>query len=141
MARNSRISAMIYLLWNCRGLRLNTVVRALHRLIKQYRPSVIFLSEIKMKNHRIEGVRRRIGYQMGFDVPLSGTAGGLSLWWNDNMEINVLRSSKNLVHSEMHEWGEVDWLMAAWIYGNLYESEKEYFWRWIMNELETMDIP
>ncbi|KAM1924021.1 hypothetical protein ACFX15_021853 [Malus domestica] len=59
-----------------------------------------------MKNHRIEGVRRQMGYQMGFDVPhsgMAGTTGGLSLWWNDNMEINVLSSSKNLIHTKMQE--------------------------------------
>ncbi|KAM0963307.1 hypothetical protein FF1_022437 [Malus domestica] len=59
-----------------------------------------------MKNHIIEGVRRQMGYQMGFDVPhsgMAGTTGGLSLWWNDNMEINVLSSSKNLIHTKMQE--------------------------------------
>ncbi|KAM1724215.1 hypothetical protein ACFX13_022732 [Malus domestica] len=47
-----------------------------------------------------------MGYQMGFDVPhsgMAGTTGGLSLWWNDNMEINVLSSSKNLIHTKMQE--------------------------------------
>lgn len=37
-------------------LRSNTVVRALHRLIRRYRPSMIFLSETKMKNHKINCV-------------------------------------------------------------------------------------
>lgn len=83
-----------------------------------------------MKNHKIEGVIRWMGYQMGFNVPPSGTAGmvgGPSLWWNDNMEFNVLSSSKNLIHTEMRDRGEADWCIALWIYGNPYKSEKEEF--------------
>ena len=58
----SRILAMTHLFWNCRGLGSNTVVQALHRLIRKHRPSMIFLSETKMKDHRVDGVRRRMGF-------------------------------------------------------------------------------
>lgn len=74
---------MIHLFWNYRGLRSDTVVRALHGLIRKYMPSMIFLSEMKMKDHIIEGVRQRMGYSNGFNVAPIGRVGGLSLWWND----------------------------------------------------------
>lgn len=61
-----------------------------------------------MKNHIIEGVRRQTRYHMRFVVLPSGTAGGLCLWWNDNMKINVLSSSRNLIHTEMREQGKAD---------------------------------
>lgn len=41
---------------------------------------MVFLSEIKTKNHMIKGVRRRMRYKNGFDVPPIGVVGGLSLW-------------------------------------------------------------
>ncbi|KAM1105445.1 hypothetical protein ACFX2B_002386 [Malus domestica] len=59
-----------------------------------------------MKNHRNEGVRRRMGYQDAFDVPPISAAGGLSLWWNGTIEVNILSSSKNLIHSELRVRGE-----------------------------------
>lgn len=71
---------MTYIFWNCRGLGSDTLVRALHRLIRNKRPSMIFLSETKMKNHRINGVRRRLGFPNGFNVSPCGKAGGLTLW-------------------------------------------------------------
>ncbi|KAM2486233.1 hypothetical protein ACFX1W_038326 [Malus domestica] len=77
---------MINLIWNCRGLGSDTVVRALHGLIRKYRPSVVFLMETKMQNHRIVGVRRRMGFVNGWDVLPVGSAGGLSLWWDDSLE-------------------------------------------------------
>lgn len=76
---------MTHLFWNCRGLGLDTVVRALHRLIWKYRPSMIFLSKTKMRDHRIDGVRRRMGFSNGFNVRSIGRVGGLSLWWNNSL--------------------------------------------------------
>ncbi|KAM1763061.1 hypothetical protein EV2_002460 [Malus domestica] len=66
-----------------------------------------------MKNHRNEGVCRRMGYQDVFDVPPIGAAEGLSLWWNGMIEVNILRSSKNLIHSELRVRGESDWFVAS----------------------------
>ncbi|KAM2888887.1 hypothetical protein FF1_012549 [Malus domestica] len=70
---------MAHLFWNCRGLGSNTVVRPLYGLIRKYRPFMIFLSKTKMKDHRIDGVCRRMGFYGGFNVPHVGRAGGLNL--------------------------------------------------------------
>lgn len=132
---------MIYLLWNYRGLELDTVVRALHGLISKHRPVVIFLLETKMKNHKIEGVRRRMGYLNGFDVPPVGAAGGLSLWWNGSVEVNILFSLKNLIHTVMKIDVECDWMQNTWVYGSPYKEEKTDFWKWATNVLQASDLP
>lgn len=71
---------MIYLIWNCLGLEIDTVVQALHGLIRKYKPSMIFLFEIKMMDHIIDGVKRWMSYNNGFNVPPIGAACSLSLW-------------------------------------------------------------
>ncbi|KAM1166301.1 hypothetical protein TB1_024910 [Malus domestica] len=131
---------MIFLMWNCRGLQTDTVVQALHGLIRQHKPSVVFLLETKMKNHMIEGVRRRMGYQKGFDFPPVDAAGGLSLWWNGMIEVNILSSSKNLIHSKLRVRGEADWFNASCMYGNPYGQRRGIFgdasrenWNWWEN--------
>lgn len=40
-----------------------------------------------MKDHKIDGVRRHIGFSSGFNVPPIEKAGGLSLWWDDSVEV------------------------------------------------------
>ncbi|KAM2668040.1 hypothetical protein EV2_019663 [Malus domestica] len=91
---------MIHLFWNCCGIGFDTVVRALNGQIREHRPFMIFLSETKMKDHRIAGVKRRIGYFYGFDVALVGRAGGLSLWWDDSIQVEVKDSSKHYIDSK-----------------------------------------
>lgn len=79
--------------WNCQGLGSDPMVRALYRHIRKHRPSMIFLSETKMKNHRIEGVRHKIGFGNGFNVELVGREGGLSLWWDNLIAVEILEAS------------------------------------------------
>lgn len=61
---------------------------------------MIFLSETKMTNHRIIGVRRRMGYCNGFDVALIGRAGGLSLWWDESVYVIMNDFSKHFIDAQ-----------------------------------------
>lgn len=64
-------------------------------------PFAIFLMETKMKTSKIEGLRRRMGYHMGFDVAHVGTAGGLSLWWDTSVSAEIQFSYTNVICSMM----------------------------------------
>ena len=62
---------------------------------------MIFRSETKTNDHRINGVRRRMGFKNGFDVSPTGKSGGLSLWWNDQLEVDISFSSKHVIDARM----------------------------------------
>ncbi|KAB2610947.1 hypothetical protein D8674_018979 [Pyrus ussuriensis x Pyrus communis] len=141
LAFYSRRPAISYIFWNCRGLGSDTTVRALHGLIRKKRPSMIFLSETKMKDHRILGVRRRLGYLHGFDVSPIGISGGLSLWWEDNLEVNIIFSSKHIIDAVMRIKGQMQWSRITGVYGTSYRAEKNLFWEWMVNHFTPTDIP
>ena len=132
---------MTHLFWNCRGLGSDTVVRALHGLIRKYRPSMIFLSETKMKNHRICGVRRRMGYCNGFDVAPIGTAGGLSLWWDNTVTVNVLESSKHFIDARCNIVDSTISFRFTGVYETSYRAEKCDFWRGMVQHFAPDNIP
>ncbi|KAB2626048.1 hypothetical protein D8674_017708 [Pyrus ussuriensis x Pyrus communis] len=119
----------------------DTTVRALHGLIRKKRPSMIFLSETKMKDHRILRVRRRLGYVHGFDVSPVGSSGGLSLWWEDNLEVNIIFSSKHIIDAVMRIKGQTHWSRITGVYGTPYRVEKNLFWEWMVNHFTPTDIP
>lgn len=50
-----------------------------------------------MKDHRIVRVGRRMGYCNGFDVAPVGRSGGLILWWDDSVQVNMRDSSKHFI--------------------------------------------
>ena len=120
---------MIHLLWNCRGLGSDTVVRALHGHIRKHRPAMVFLSETKMKNHRIAALRRTMGYDNGFDVSLVGLAGGLSLWWDNGLEVRMSFSSNFVIDSYICLNGSQCQFHVTWVYRTPYRDGKEDFWK------------
>ncbi|BFG31060.1 hypothetical protein CerSpe_173340 [Prunus speciosa] len=132
---------MIYLLWNCQGLGSDLTVRALRGLIHKHRPPVVFLMETKMLSKRIDGVRRRMGFYNGFNVDPVGVAGGLSLWWDNSVEIEVLLSTPNLIDSTIKilESGMV--IRGSWVYGTPYREHKVEFWCWMEASFSPTDIP
>ena len=141
LALFSRTVARSFLFWNCRGLGSDTAVRALHGLIRNRRPAMIFLSETKMKDHRLDGVRRRMGFNNGFNVSPVGRAGGLSLWWDNSLEVQVLFSSRNVIDALMRKTGEPNWNMVTGVYGTSYREEKAEFWGWMTSFFSPTDIP
>ncbi|CAN6690416.1 unnamed protein product [Malus baccata var. baccata] len=132
---------MNYLLWNCRGLGSDTVVRALRGLIRKHRPSMIFLSETKMRDHRIDGIRRRLGYSFGFHVSPIGRAVGLSLWWIESMNVNILFSSAHIIDVCFCLEDSLSWVRCTFVYGTPYRREKLDFWNWMSNYFGPTDIP
>ncbi|KAM1857585.1 hypothetical protein ACFX14_007679 [Malus domestica] len=75
-----------------------------------------------------------MGYRCGFNVSPIVTAGGggLSLWWEDCWEVNIILSTKNIIHLEMQLKGRDDWFLVSWMYRNPYRAEKDTFWNWAM---------
>lgn len=90
LVHNNHTFAVIHLLCNCRGLGSDIVVRALHGKIRKLKPSTIFLSETKMKDHRIDEVKRHMRFSNRFNVSPIGRAGGLSMWWDDSVEVEII---------------------------------------------------
>lgn len=77
-----------------------------------------------------------MGFNKGFDVPPIGAVGGLSLWWNNLVKVNVKLSSKNLIHTEIRIIGVCDWIQASWMFGNPYRAKNEDFWNWAMDVIQ-----
>lgn len=62
---------------------------------------MIFLLKTKMKDHRIAGVRRCLGFKNGFNVPPIGRSGGLSLWWAEYLDVVINLHSKHVIDARV----------------------------------------
>lgn len=132
---------MSYLLWNCRGLGPDTAVCALRGLTRKHRPTMIFLFETQMKDHRLDGIRKRLGYSLGFHVSPISQAGGLSLWWQDTLNVNVLFSSKHIIDACVCLEDAHSWMRVTFVYGKPYRADKVEFWNWMNTLFGSTDIP
>ncbi|KAM1585182.1 hypothetical protein ACFX1Z_038078 [Malus domestica] len=94
-----------------------------------------------MKDHRVNGVRRRMGFADGFNVSPISRAGGLSLWWEDSLEVQIVFSSKHIIDAKVREVGAVRWMRVTSVYGTPYCGEKATFWNWMNSFFQPIDIP
>lgn len=91
---------MTFISWNCRGLGAALTVKELKGLCLKFKSQVCFLTETRMKEKKLERIRRRsFGFGNAFYVNPIGLAGGIALWWNEDVNIQILYSSKNIVHT------------------------------------------
>ncbi|BFG35168.1 hypothetical protein CerSpe_214420 [Prunus speciosa] len=132
---------MSYLSWNCQALGSDLTIRSLKEIIKRNRPSIVFLMETKAKHDRLKKISQEMGFQECFCVESLGQAGGLGLWWDNSVEVQILDFSKFLIDTEVKEKeGERVWRIS-WIYGTPYNEEKGDFWRWLSNCLQPGLLP
>lgn len=90
---------MSLLSWNCQGMGVALTVRALKDICKRYTPKLVFLIETRMVEKKLNKIRRSIhGFNNNFNVDPVGLSGGLALWWQDDVKLKVLESSKHFIH-------------------------------------------
>lgn len=84
---------MSCLSWNCRGLGNPATVKELHDLTKNAAPMVLCVLETQVHKSRVEGLKSTLGYDNAFAVSGSGCSGGLGIFWNNEIKIEILRCS------------------------------------------------
>jgi hypothetical protein len=77
------------------------------RLVRQFCPKIVFISETRQQQERVSNLRFRIGLNKSFVVDGQGKGGGLGLYWDDTMNINILSYSLHYTntliwHAEHH---------------------------------------
>jgi exonuclease III len=71
---------MRILIWNCRGLGQPRTVQELARLVREYKPDLVFLSETRQNKIIVERVCNRVGFSNCLPVCVEGKGGGLALY-------------------------------------------------------------
>ncbi|OMO87944.1 reverse transcriptase [Corchorus capsularis] len=80
-----------------------------------------------MKEVKIDRMRRRIGFANGICVEPEGLSGGLCLWWKDDVDVKVLKISKNLIHVRVRNKEKLSWFLTC-IYAPPVLENRLEFW-------------
>lgn len=89
---------MLILSWNCRGLGSPTAVQDLRRVVRRFKPWVVFLCETKLSAFEMKKVKLALDFPSGVFVEAEGGKGGLALLWKD--EVSFVLSSLSQYHVE-----------------------------------------
>ncbi len=79
--------------WNCWGLGNPSVVPTLRDLARKYHLDVLFLFETLFHANRIEEIRVQLGFDASFAVYLIGRSGGLTMFWRQPFDCQLINYS------------------------------------------------
>ena len=91
------------LCWNCRGIGNPRTVFALRDYVRRRNPRIVFLSETKSKNRRMEKVKFNLGFTNGLYVPSRGWSGGLALLWSSDTNLEIKSYSNHHIDAIITE--------------------------------------
>ena len=118
---------MSCLLWNCRGLGNPQTVHELTIMMKQKDPLVLFLSETKLDEKRMESLRCYWGFAGKFIVPSRGQSGGLALLWSKEQAVSISSYLHYHIDAIMDEGVEGAWRFTGF-YGSPTVAGKARAW-------------
>lgn len=115
------------LAWNCRGLGNPRAVRCLGELLKTHKPTVVFLIETLVDKNRMEGLRRKFGYDSCFAVDVRGRSGGLAAMWKNNDLVDIQSYSDHHIEMQINDQAVGSWRLIGF-YGFADRARHDESW-------------
>nr|XP_051219355.1 uncharacterized protein LOC127336565 [Lolium perenne] len=120
---------MIIAIWNGRGLGNGPAVNGLLDLRKREDPDVLFVSETKMEQDKLEWFRWKLEMPHMMVKNCEGRSGGLVLFWKREVNLKVIGfMSRYHIDTEITEPDGFVWRFTG-IYGDPRTDGKENTWR------------
>ncbi|XP_073360464.1 uncharacterized protein [Aegilops tauschii subsp. strangulata] len=117
--------------WNCRGLGNNPAITGLLDIQKREDPDVLFLSETRMIQDRIDWLRWKLGmpHMVVKDCCGKGGGGGLALFWKRDVDVKLTGFvSRYHIDTDIMEQDGYVWRFTG-IYGEPKMELKDQTWK------------
>ncbi|KAJ1419084.1 Zinc finger, CCHC-type [Sesbania bispinosa] len=132
-AITSPTPAMSWISWNCRGLAAAPIIRELKDLCFRYKSSLIFLFETRAGEDKVKRLKANLKFPHHFCISPRDLSGGLCLFWDKSLDIEVTQASQNFIHAYVSDRENVkDW-EVTFIYGNPNFQQRRNLWSSLSN--------
>jgi hypothetical protein len=126
--------------WNFRGLGNRPTVRGLRELQRREVPDILFLSETKLDEKRMEKFRWMLGMPHMIVQKCEGQSGGLAMLWKRGIDVELrwkgrMHIDVNITETDGFKWG------LTGIYGEQRQDKQEETWRLLRTLHHQSDLP
>ena len=124
---------MKFISWNCRGVGNCRFRHSCKDLLRQQRSDVICFLETKTSSDLPSmSFITRLGFDKNFQIPSSGFAGGLWLFWKSNsVSLEVISSTNQSIHCSFMQ--ELKRVHVSFVYARPNPRLKSLLWRDLEN--------
>lgn len=121
-----KVSSLACVSWNCQGIGGTLTGQRIREFRKRIAPAILFLMETKNQDEAIFPLFQNSDLSNHFTVPPIGLAGGLSLSWRDDIQVEILYSSANIIDTHISALGSSSFV--SFIYGAPNPADRPKFW-------------
>ena len=132
---------MKILSWNCRGFSKTTTVHRCRKLVQQFSPDFIFLSETKLLVSQAAISLVNLGYESFVGTDAVNLGGGTLLAWTRAMVVDVIELCPSVCHCKVKINGLTPFYYLSCVYGPPNASFRQNFWNWISSSAQSIDSP
>ena len=131
---------MSCLSWNCCGLGNAVTIKELRSLTKEVVPLVVCVLETQVSKERVEGLKSSFGFDKSFAVSSTGCSGGLGIFWNNNVSVQILPYSRYHIDVIISEGNSDPWRLTA-VYGEAQVVDTYKTWDMLKSIKPTSRLP
>jgi hypothetical protein len=102
-------------------------VRELYELVKRFKPTIMCIVETQVHKLRAEGLARRLGFDHDFVVSSTGRNGGLGVFWNNEIKLEILPYLQYHSDAIVIEGVNDPWRLTC-VYGEAQVMERHKTW-------------
>ncbi|XP_075475625.1 uncharacterized protein LOC142507719 [Primulina tabacum] len=117
---------MSCIVWNARGLGNQRAFRELKRLFAEKNPSLLFLSETKLRDYQCRWWKNVLGFSGMFVVNCLGRSGGLMLMWKEPLDVRIQSYKMGHIDCTVRHFEKL-WRFTGF-YGNLDSNKRHLSW-------------
>jgi hypothetical protein len=104
------------------------IVQEISCLVRQFCPKIVFLSETRQQNNRVNNLRFRLGFRNSFVVDGHGKGGGLVLYWDESIKLNVLSYGQHHIDTLIWDSNHQASWHAMFVYGEPCAATHHVMW-------------
>jgi len=122
--------------WNCRRLGRSRTVQDLVRLVRTHSPKLVFLSETRRSEDQVKNLRCRLGLRHCLTIKGEGKGGGLALFWDESLIVDLQSISERHIDILINEVGQSFRWRGTFVYGKPKVQDRYRMWN-LLRQLNT----
>ena len=131
---------MSILSWNCRGAGKAATVRETRELVRKFAPTLLCIVETQIDRVRVENLASSFGFDNAFAVSSQGRSGGLGIFWNNPIKVEILGYSKYHIDVKISDLGGDPWRFSCF-YGEAQTHLRQNMWDTMKNLSTLSNLP
>ncbi|KAF7822570.1 reverse transcriptase [Senna tora] len=110
-------------------------------MVRKLKPALVFIMETKNQRRRIQWLKNRCFREAEeFYVDPIGRAGGLGVWWSQELDVTILQYSKNFIHMIVFSRSLKMDSYVTLVYGPPKEQDRSAVWNKICSFAPKDDV-